>query len=61
VRSSIDAFPFQSALKFILQRRGVAIEDAVRPPLLTLNDAQRDALRTLIDDPAGEMAALLVA
>jgi dihydrodipicolinate synthase/N-acetylneuraminate lyase len=59
VRSSIDAFPFQSALKFILQRRGVAIEDAVRPPLLTLSEAQRDALRTLIDDPAGEMAAVL--
>jgi dihydrodipicolinate synthase/N-acetylneuraminate lyase len=59
VRSLIEPFPFQSALKFILQRRGVAIEDAVRPPLGTLDDAQRDALRTLLDDPSGEIAALL--
>jgi dihydrodipicolinate synthase/N-acetylneuraminate lyase len=59
VRSLIEPFPFQSALKFILQRRGVAIEDAVRPPLRTLDDVQRDALRTLLDDPSGEIAALL--
>jgi 4-hydroxy-tetrahydrodipicolinate synthase len=61
VRSTIEPFPFQSALKFILQQRGVAIEDAVRPPLLTLDDKQRDALRALIEDPAGEIAALLAA
>jgi dihydrodipicolinate synthase/N-acetylneuraminate lyase len=59
VRSLIEPLPFQSALKFILQRRGVAIEDAVRPPLRTLDDVQRDALRTLVDDPSGEIAALL--
>ncbi len=59
VRSLIEPFPFQSALKFILQRRGVAIEDAVRPPLRTLDDEQRNALRTLLDDPSGEIAALL--
>jgi dihydrodipicolinate synthase/N-acetylneuraminate lyase len=59
VRSLIEPFPFQSALKFILQRRGVAIEDAVRPPLRTLDDVQRDALRTLLEDPSGEIAALL--
>jgi dihydrodipicolinate synthase/N-acetylneuraminate lyase len=57
-RSAIEPFPFQSALKFILQRRGVAIEDAVRPPLQTLNAEQRQALRTLIDDPTGALAAL---
>ena len=57
-RSAIEPFPFQSALKFILQRRGVAIEDAVRPPLRTLNAEQRQALRNLIDDPAGALAAL---
>ena len=56
-RSAIEPFPFQSALKFILQRRGVAIEDAVRPPLLTLNAEQRQALRGLIEDPAGALAA----
>jgi dihydrodipicolinate synthase/N-acetylneuraminate lyase len=61
IRSTIEPFPFQSALKFILQRRGVAIEHAVRPPLLTLDDAQRQALRGLIDDPAGEIAGLVAA
>src|ERR1022692_307033 len=59
VRSLIEPFPFQSALKFILQRRGVAIEDAGRPPLRTINDDQRNALQTLLDDPSGEIAALL--
>jgi dihydrodipicolinate synthase/N-acetylneuraminate lyase len=59
VRSLIEPFPFQSALKFILQRRGVAIEDAVRPPLRTLDDTQRNALRALLDDPGGEIAGLL--
>lgn len=59
VRSLIEPFPFQSALKFILQRRGVAIEDAVRAPLRTLDDTQRNAVRTLLDDPAGEIAGLL--
>jgi len=57
-RSAIEPFPFQSALKFILQRRGVRIQDAVRPPLQTLNAEQRQALRALIDDPAGALAAL---
>jgi dihydrodipicolinate synthase/N-acetylneuraminate lyase len=61
VRTSIEPFPFQSALKFILQRRGVAIADAVRSPLLTLGDAQRQALRVLVEDPAGEIATLLAA
>lgn len=60
VRSTIiQPFPVHSALKFILQRRGVAIEDAVRLPLLTLTDEQRDTLRTLIDDPAGEVASII--
>jgi dihydrodipicolinate synthase/N-acetylneuraminate lyase len=61
VRTSIEPFPFQSALKFILQRRGVAIEDAVRSPLLTLDDAQRQALSAMLEDPAGEIAAVLAA
>jgi dihydrodipicolinate synthase/N-acetylneuraminate lyase len=61
VRTSIEPFPFQSALKFILQRRGVAIDDAVRSPLLTLDDAQRESLAAIVEDPAGEIAALLAA
>jgi dihydrodipicolinate synthase/N-acetylneuraminate lyase len=58
-RAAIEPFPFQSALKFILQRRGVAIEDAVRAPLRTLDDAQRESLCAVMDEPAGEIAALL--
>src|SRR5580704_662162 len=61
VRATIEPFPFHSALKFILQCRGVPIDDAVRRPLRTLSDDQRDALRTLIADPAGEIAGILAA
>jgi dihydrodipicolinate synthase/N-acetylneuraminate lyase len=59
VRTSIEPFPFQSALKCILQRRGVAIDDAVRSPLLTLDDEQRRALAAIVEDPAGEIAAAI--
>ena len=59
VRSVIEPFPFHSALKFILPRRGVPIEDAVRRPLRTLDDEQRQALQALLDDPAGEITSLL--
>ncbi len=58
VRTSIEPFPLQSALKFILQQRGVAINDAVRSPLLTLDDAQRQSLGAIIEDPAGEIAGI---
>jgi 4-hydroxy-tetrahydrodipicolinate synthase len=61
VRTSIEPFPFQSALKFILQRRGLAIDDAVRSPLLTLDDAQRRSLGAILEDPAGEIAAIIAA
>ena len=61
VRSSIEPFPFQSALKFILTHRGVVINDAVRAPLRTLDGEQRHALSALIEDPAGEIAELLAA
>jgi 4-hydroxy-tetrahydrodipicolinate synthase len=59
VRTSIEPFPFQSALKFILQRRDVGIDDAVRLPLLTLDDAQRASLTAMVEDPAGEIAGIL--
>jgi dihydrodipicolinate synthase/N-acetylneuraminate lyase len=59
VRSALEPFPFHSALKFILQRRGVPIEDAVRRPLPTLDDEQRRTLQMVLVDPAGEIAGLL--
>jgi dihydrodipicolinate synthase/N-acetylneuraminate lyase len=61
VRALLEPFPYQSALKFMLQRRGVAIGDAVRSPLLTLDDGQRHSLGALVDDPAGELAGILAA
>jgi dihydrodipicolinate synthase/N-acetylneuraminate lyase len=59
IRTSLDVAPFHSAMKCILQHRGVAIDDAVRAPLLAVDEAQRRALHRLIDDPAGEIAAML--
>ncbi len=61
VRASLEIAPFHSAMKYVLQRRGVAIDDAVRAPLRTLTDEQRAALRHLIDNPDGEIAPLLAA
>ncbi len=61
IRTSIERVPFLSALKFILRRRGVEIDDAVRPPLQTLNASQRQTLHALIDDREAGIAAVLEA
>jgi dihydrodipicolinate synthase/N-acetylneuraminate lyase len=61
VRASLEIAPFHSAMKFVLQRRGIAIDDVVRAPLQTVNDEQRAALQRLIDDPEGDIAPLLAA
>jgi dihydrodipicolinate synthase/N-acetylneuraminate lyase len=61
MRTSLEVAPFHSAMKFVLQRRGVAIDDVVRAPLQTVTDEQRSALQHLIDDPGGEIAPLLAA
>jgi dihydrodipicolinate synthase/N-acetylneuraminate lyase len=61
VRVSLEIAPFQSAMKFILQLRGVAIDDAVRAPLPTVSEAQRETLQRLIEDPDGEIAPMIAA
>jgi dihydrodipicolinate synthase/N-acetylneuraminate lyase len=61
VRSALEVAPFHSALKWVLQVRGVAIDDAVRPPLPALTAEQRQMLQHLVEDPDGEMAPLLAA
>jgi len=61
VRASLDVAPFHAALKWILRLRGVAIDDAVRAPLPQLTDAQREALRHLVEDPDGEIASVVAA
>ena len=59
VRSAIQRFPFQAALKLILQRRGVAVDAAVRAPLRALDATEREDLGQYLDDPGADVAALL--
>ena len=59
IRTSLEVAPFHSAMKCILQHRGLAIDDAVRAPLQAVDEAQRQALHRLVDDPAGEIATML--
>src|ERR1700722_14855567 len=59
IRTSLEFAPFHAAMKTILQHRGVAIDDAVRAPLQPVDEAQRQALHRLIDDPSGEIAPML--
>jgi len=61
IRTSLEIAPFHSAMKCVLHHRGVAIDDAVRLPLPTVDEQQRQALHRLIDDPAGEIASMLAA
>jgi dihydrodipicolinate synthase/N-acetylneuraminate lyase len=44
VRSALERFPFQSALKTVLARRGVPINPDVRRPLRTLTEEERAEL-----------------
>jgi dihydrodipicolinate synthase/N-acetylneuraminate lyase len=61
VRSILEVAPFHAAMKWILSFRGVAIDAAVRAPLPPLTEAQEQALRQIVEDPAGEIAPLLAA
>jgi dihydrodipicolinate synthase/N-acetylneuraminate lyase len=49
VRSVLERFPFQSALKTVLARRGVPINPDVRRPLRTLSEAERAELETWLE------------
>jgi dihydrodipicolinate synthase/N-acetylneuraminate lyase len=51
VRDEVQRFPFQSALKHVLARRGVPIDISVRAPLRTLTADERAELDALLDDP----------
>jgi dihydrodipicolinate synthase/N-acetylneuraminate lyase len=61
VRTILEVAPFHAAMKWILKFRGVAIDGAVRAPLPSLTEAQEQALRQIVEDPAGEVAPLLAA
>jgi dihydrodipicolinate synthase/N-acetylneuraminate lyase len=49
VRTAIERFPFQSALKTVLARRGVPINPDVRRPLRVLTDEERAELETWVE------------
>jgi dihydrodipicolinate synthase/N-acetylneuraminate lyase len=44
VRTAVERFPFQAALKRIVASRGVPLREDVRAPLRTLTDEERDKL-----------------
>jgi dihydrodipicolinate synthase/N-acetylneuraminate lyase len=49
VRQAVQRFPFQSALKTVLARRGVPIRPDVRRPLRTLTDEESAELETWLE------------
>jgi dihydrodipicolinate synthase/N-acetylneuraminate lyase len=49
VRETMQKFPFQSALKTVLARRGVPINPDVRRPLRTLIDSERGELEAWLE------------
>lgn len=49
VRAAIERFPFQSALKTVLARRGVPINTDVRRPLRVLTEEERRDLETWLE------------
>ena len=49
LRASIERFPRHAALKRVLRRRGVPVNEDVRAPLRRLTDDERAELDTLVD------------
>jgi dihydrodipicolinate synthase/N-acetylneuraminate lyase len=49
VRAALERFPFQSALKTVLARRGLPINPDVRRPLRTLTEEERAELETWLE------------
>ncbi len=49
LRGSVQRFPFHAALKFVLGRRGVPIEEDVRRPLRALVPDERRELAVLVE------------
>jgi dihydrodipicolinate synthase/N-acetylneuraminate lyase len=48
-RAALDRFPFQSALKFVLARRGLPVGEDVRAPLRTLTAEERAELERWLE------------
>ena len=56
-REEIQRYPFHSAMKAILARRGLPVTEGVRRPLRPLTDAEREALAPLADRLLAELPA----
>jgi dihydrodipicolinate synthase/N-acetylneuraminate lyase len=57
VRDAVQRFPFQSALKTVLARRGVPLQPDVRRPLRTLTEAETSDLETWLESSSPAPAA----
>jgi dihydrodipicolinate synthase/N-acetylneuraminate lyase len=57
VRDAVQRFPFQSALKAVLARRGVPIRPDVRRPLRALTEEETAALETWLESSSPAPAA----
>jgi dihydrodipicolinate synthase/N-acetylneuraminate lyase len=56
VRTAMERFPFPSALKTVLARRGVPINPDVRRPLRVLTDGERTELETWLESSLPALA-----
>jgi dihydrodipicolinate synthase/N-acetylneuraminate lyase len=50
IRDHVQLFPFQGALKHLLVRRGVPMEEHCRRPLRTLTPTERAALDRMAEE-----------
>jgi dihydrodipicolinate synthase/N-acetylneuraminate lyase len=57
VRQAVQRFPFQSALKTVLARRGVPIGAEVRRPLRTLSEEEATQLETWLESSSPALAS----
>jgi len=53
VRAAIQRFPFHTALKLVLARRGVPVREDVRGPLRALDEEERRELERTLDELLG--------
>ena len=53
LRASLQKLPFHAAAKMVLGLRGVPVRGGVRPPLRSLNDAERDEVERIVTEWLG--------
>jgi len=53
LREAVQAFPMPAAVKAVARRRGVPVQEDVRPPLRRLAEDEREALFAAVDRVVG--------